>query len=585
MPAESIRGILTRHFLRRFLENDLLSPEADRTQLLAVVGAGLVTTTLFLSAFMSFSYVGVYQTPAQVALLALSDRFFYIALSMVVVGLVAVSQWDALALDARDIAILEPLPLAPGVIRRAKLTAVALLGGAAALAVSVVPSVIFPWLMVFHQRVGLAAVAALIVTHALVTIVAGASTYLAVVVLREALAAMLRPRLFARVSPWVQGGLILFFGSALLLLPAMTSEIGGRNGFSDGQRHTPPVWFLGAYELAVGDLIATAPVRRLTPRQQRAHAAATAIYARHRQDARMLAQRATTAVVAIVVAAAALCFTTTRRLPPLAVPANGHRRRQWFGATLPRLVALDSTTRAGYFFTLAAVWRSSVHRLTVACALAAGLAASIVALSGVDVAAAAASGTAPTRLLMVQPLVVGALLLALRHAIRIPAELRANWGFQLAWRDADRQFVAGVTRAGLLGVILPALGMMLPLFGYVLGWPLALLHAGIGLAAAAVLLEALLVRYDKVPFTCTYLPNENMKALGPIYVIAFLLAASLAARIAGAALRDPALAVRLLVMLAITYAILRLASYRRPRLLPVDFNEAPATTQRLGLHT
>lgn len=30
-------ALLTRHFLRQFLENDLISPEADRSQLLAVV--------------------------------------------------------------------------------------------------------------------------------------------------------------------------------------------------------------------------------------------------------------------------------------------------------------------------------------------------------------------------------------------------------------------------------------------------------------------------------------------------------------------------------------------------------------------
>ncbi len=35
-----------------------------------------------------------------------------------------------------------------------------------------------------------------------------------------------------------------------------------------------------------------------------------------------------------------------------------------------------------------------------------------------------------------------------------------------------------------------------------------------------------MLSYDKVPFTCTYLPSENMKALAPIYAIAFLIGAS-----------------------------------------------------------
>jgi hypothetical protein len=76
-----------------------------------------------------------------------------------------------------------------------------------------------------------------------------------------------------------------------------------------------------------------------------------------------------------------------------------------------------------------------------------------------------------------------------------------------------------------------------------------------------------------------------MKAVGPLYVIAFLIVASAFARLEGAALNGGAAAVRLLIVLAAIYAALRLKSYRRPRLLPVDFNEAPTTTQRLGLHT
>src|SRR5215213_3631537 len=99
--------LLTRHFLRRFLENDLISPDADRLQLLAVVGAGLISFTLFVSTFLSFKYVTLPLTPGQVALLSLADKFFYLGLSMAVLALVAVAQWDSLVVDARDAAILE----------------------------------------------------------------------------------------------------------------------------------------------------------------------------------------------------------------------------------------------------------------------------------------------------------------------------------------------------------------------------------------------------------------------------------------------------------------------------------------------
>ena len=76
MPEKSIHATLTRHFLRGFLENDLISPEADRSQLLAVVGAALFSVTLMMTLFMSFAYVGGGWTPGRLAIAALNDRHF-----------------------------------------------------------------------------------------------------------------------------------------------------------------------------------------------------------------------------------------------------------------------------------------------------------------------------------------------------------------------------------------------------------------------------------------------------------------------------------------------------------------------------
>jgi hypothetical protein len=72
-----------------------------------------------------------------------------------------------------------------------------------------------------------------------------------------------------------------------------------------------------------------------------------------------------------------------------------------------------------------------------------------------------------------------------------------------------------------------------------------------------------------------------MKALAPIYTIAFVAGASIFARLQLAALNTGAL--RLLVTLAVGFVILRLMSILRVRRAQVDFDEAPVTFQRLGL--
>jgi hypothetical protein len=334
-------------------------------------------------------------------------------------------------------------------------------------------------------------------------------------------------------------------------------------------------------------MIADHPRGRMTFRQARADRIMSGVYERHRAAFPELRRRALSGFGVVLLVAALAYTVNARRFSALAPPSLAARRRRWrwAAAAANTLIVRDATARAGFFFTLAAMWRSGVHRLTIAGGAAAGVAMSLIALSNVGLGDVASGTAAPQSVLIVQPLLYGALLVAFRHAVRVPAELRANWGVQLAWREHERQFLSGVRRAAVLTLVLPALAVTFPLFAYLLGARLALGHAALGFAGAVVLLDVLLAGYRKVPFTCTYMPNEYMKALGPIYLIAFLIGASVFARMQGAALRDPGTALRLLLLLAVVLAAVRVATVRLRRPELVDFNEVPVTTQRLGLHT
>jgi hypothetical protein len=578
--------VLIRHFLRRFLENDLISPDSDRAQLLAIIGAASFSSTLFITMIMScLKYVVGYYTPGQAAVASLDDKFFYIGLSMVVAALLAVLQWDALVVDARDVAILESLPLRPLAVRRAKLAAVALLGTAAALVLNLVPTVMFPLLMLVKQRVSLTSALGIIAVHGLVTMTAAAFGFVTVIAVRESLAAVLGRRLFARGSGVLQGVLIVAIGSMLLLLPGAASRV-ERRALATSTALSPPAWFLGAYEVVVGDIVASAPRRRLTPRQINADVKATASYRSHARQFEQLAQVAISAVAFVFAVAAAAYGWNAHRLPQLAPPpiAVRFRRREWLRHLTDYAISRDGTVRAGFRFTQAVLWRSNAHRLTLASCAAAAMAIDIIAVSALDLSRVATDGRGLSRLLFVQPVLYGLLLLGFRHVIRVPAELRANWGFQVAWRDRERQFLAGARAAAILTLVLPAVAVVFPLVAYVVGARAALMHAVLGLAGAMAMLEVLLVSYTKVPFTCSYVPSENMKALAPLYLLVFLSGAGTFAGMERTALGSTGSAVRLLVLLAIVLVAARIVS-RRPRPTPVDFNEAPEMTQRLGLHT
>jgi hypothetical protein len=573
-------ALLTRLFLRQFLENDLLSPDGDRSQMLAVLGASVLSLTLFVSMFISAQYAMTILMPAHAAVLTLNDKFFYIALAMLVTALTAATQWDALAVDQRDAAILQPLPVRPRTLRLAKLTAVAILGGCVALAINLFPTWLFPWMLSFAvPQMTVRQLFGLMAAHAAITIPAAVFGFLAVIALRESASAVLGPRWFTRVSPVLQTLTLIVLGMALLLLPMASTRIGQR-GLSGSRLELPPTAFLGAYEVITNGFLAELPRRRMTAMQARRDQAYAAIYAQRQPLFPPLARRAQLLLGTVAGIVALATLINARRLPAAAIVAPGRRRRSWLLGSGARWFAGHGAARAGFAFAAATIWRNKTHRLTLAAALAVGLAASVFAVSRVDLT----GGAVPPRLLMIQPILYGSLIVAFRHLLRVPAELRANWAIQLAWQGRVRAFASGAQAAALLTLAVPAIVVIAPVMAAVTGIELAIAHALLGLIGAAIVLEALMLMYDGVPFACSYVPGENLRVMAPIYAGAFLIGAAMFARLQLAILNG-SFTIQGIIGLVLLLLSLRWASSRRRRVAQVDFDEAPVTFQQLGLHS
>jgi hypothetical protein len=192
---------LTRLFLQRFIENDLISPDADRLRVVSQAGAILLTGGLFVSFFLSLAYLNSpYPLPSRTAANMIRVQFLYSAWSMTVMALVAVSVWDALALDHRDTEILGPLPLPRLVIIRAKIRALVIFAMGFAAALNVVPAMIHPIVAVSRLRPGMLHIGTLVAAHIASTTAAAVFGFAAVLALRELLHAALGPAGFRRVS-------------------------------------------------------------------------------------------------------------------------------------------------------------------------------------------------------------------------------------------------------------------------------------------------------------------------------------------------------------------------------------------------
>jgi len=581
------RRLLTAHFLRRLIDDDLISPNADRHESLSMFGAMLVSLGLFVSVLVSTKYLfNPYLTPAVAALSALFDRFMFTAAAMTATALVTLLVWDGLAIDARDASVLGAMPIRTRTIVAAKFSALVRFAAMFAGALNLAPSLITPWLMASKLPLSFVQLVLLILAHAAVVTMASAFGFFAVLAIRGLLQAVLGRTLFTRIAPAVQAALLVSVACAFLLLPVVASRV-SRTWLEPQSRAAmmaPPLWFVGLQEMMVGNILVDLPrPRRLPARIAEADARATQLYRGARPLFPSLAITAAVKLTAVTVLAVLLFAWNNRRMvapPPVAAGAAWLRRAI---AAVARGVIRHPETQASFFFTLQAVLRSPQHRLTTAASLAFGLTAGVFAVA---VGSATTRGTADAfaaGILAVQPVLLTALLTGFRHAVRMPAELAANWAVQVAWRGDTRPHIAGAKAAGaLLFIAVPVLALV-PFYWVMFTPPEALAIALCGLAGGAVVLEAIFLGYRKLPFACGYLPGD-VKTIGPIAFAAFVFFTYQFSHLELAALRTGG-APTFAVLLTGAFATLRAVdAYRRRHPRPFEFDEMPEPpTQRLGL--
>ena len=587
--------LLMRVFLRRLIDNDLISPHADRHEALAVLCAMVVSVAVFVTFFVSTNYLAAFiQLPGPTALSALPDRFLFISASMAVSALAALMVWDALALETRDAAILGPLPISARTIIRAKLAAVLVFGAVLAVALNAVPSVLYPAFLTINMR-GMSAggLLRLIAAHATTMVMAGLFGFFGILTVRGILRLVLRESGFGRVSSAVQSALVVFSVIALLLAP--TVRAAGLRGWVAGVISprwpaVPVLWYLGMNETVAGHIVADTPV--VTPPRvtlvtslKREDDAGRAAYRELKPQFAALARWAWLSLPLAATLAIASFLWNNRRLPDRS--AGGRAPSSMHALTrrmAERLSDPNPEMQAGLFFTLQALARSAPHRTIVAISLAAGLTLPIITLvrSGIH---RAAIPSMPLGFFAMDIMVLSALLAGFRYAVTVPAELASNWTIRMAWLGDERGYLAGAKAAGVMVLVIVPLLSLLPLHILLFGPVTAVVHSLLGLLFATATLDAMFLGYRKLPFACSHVPIENPRLLWPAAAASFLLVAYGFGYLERSALQTLAGTAALGAILGAIVLMTKLIdrAQRRER-RPVNFHEGPVPpTQRLGL--
>jgi len=310
--------------------------------------------------------------------------------------------------------------------------------------------------------------------------------------------------------------------------------------------------------------------------------------ARYREVAshiRPLAWRAVAGLALTFVGSIALFFWNSRQLP---LPLVGNRGRRYGGLGLVAraimvTLARRPATQAGFFFTLQCLFRSGPHRVVMAACTAVSISLATVFLAAAS-RASGAPASVPGYVFSTQMIALAVLLAGFRHATRLPADISANRLFRVAWVADSGCFLTGVRRGALVGVVAPALVLLLPPYIYLLGTRLALMHAFTGFLVSAALISMMTFRTSQLPFVASYAPSSNLNTFGPVILVGGMIAVSIFSSIERFALADIRSAVVLWGILAAVAVLPQLAAGHNEQLeLPSAFDVPAAGATRLDL--
>jgi hypothetical protein len=417
---------------------------------------------------------------------ALPDEYFFIVLSMVVTGVVAVWRWDSIFPDRRDYSNLVHLPISTRTIFLANLAAMVCLALVLAVDANAASGILFP-LAVSASKEEFSFFAHFVGIHVFVVVVASAFSFSIVFVIVGILMLFLPYRTFRRISLYLRGlilALLVAMLSTSFAVPSMVANLP-----RTWVRFLPPVWFLGLCQLLRGQ--ATPSLAGL--------------------GVRALVSSAVAAVAAVAIYGLSYrkCFALIPEKADI-VPVSETDHLTWAFQGLDRWILTSPFQRAGYRFVMRTLFRSERHGVVLGGFFGLGIVIASQFLFASFNGKTLDIASAPSAELLAIPLVLSyCTILGVRFVLDIPIEMRANWIFRL-WLDKNKHECIPLARKVMLTFVFPwVFGIALPLYAYLWGWRVGLLQAAVVSLWSLLLAEILLVRFRKVPFTCSYPPFRD----------------------------------------------------------------------------
>jgi len=245
---------------------------------------------------------------------------------------------------------------------------------------------------------------------------------------------------------------------------------------------------------------------------------------------------------------------------------------------------------AVFVFIGKAMTRSRQHRLVLTAFAA--LAVALIFESFVSLAASrsfrgfSVETPALRQAVVSAPLALSLFVLAgFRYLFRLPVELRANWVFRINEPGNRLAFLVAVERFLFCCAIAPVALLTLPMEIRFLGLGRGIAATILCVLPSLTLMELLLDKFDKIPFTSSYLPGRRpLIETVVIYGVAVLLYVTVLSAIVSWCIQQPDSAVLLFVMLLAVWLKMRKGRLDGREAGKIEFEELPEpAVQTLGI--
>ncbi len=557
--------VLFRQFFLRVVDLELLSSEGDVQKFLGQIG-GLLAGISWLFTLPSLIAGGKFRSYDEYLAAIWSTQHFLISTTMLVVGLFAVLSWDSIFPDKRDVLVLAPLPLRVHTLFLAKVAAAAAMLSISVIAVNIFTSLGWAWRWAARDSWNLGGIRP-IVAYWITMFSAGIFLFGSVLAVQSLAAQILPRRLFLRFSAVLQLVAFCLFLSVYFLEPSLTTPKALTAPENQGiLAWLPTYWFLGFFHQLNGSM----------------HPALVPL-ARRAWIGLFLAVFGTGATLLLAY------YRTLKKIveEPDIIP--GSRRAGWsprFGSSLPTAIVL---------FAGRTLFRSRQHRMIFAFYLGIGFAIALFYMKTplgrrhfFDLSAGSPWHQVNASLLVASIMMMIFAAVGARVVFSLPLTLRANWIFRITENRKTEEYFIGIRRSVLSAAVIPIWMAFAALF--LLLWPIqsATGHLiALGLVGM-ILVDLCLLGFEKIPFTCSYLPGKtNIQVVFWIGVLVLVPLLDKAAQYEQLALHNVLGYLVLLALLGAIAGTLRWRSITRLKAgeTSLHFEELPpAEIIPLGLH-